>query len=70
MNRDESFIMLVRNIQYNDIVKNKYQSFNSLYDVAMSNGGNYINITNNYKLKQDPPDPKVVDYYKGKMNIR
>jgi len=54
---DEQFIMLVRNIQYEDISKNRVQHFNSLYDVAMANPGSYINITNNYKLRQEPPNP-------------
>ena len=70
MNNDESFILLVRTIQYDDIVKNKYKNFNSLYDVAISNNGVYIPINNNYELRQDPPDPYVVDQYKRRMNIK
>jgi hypothetical protein len=54
---DEQFILLVRDIQYDDISKGNYTKFNSLYDVAMSNSGSYIPITNNYKLKQEPPNP-------------
>lgn len=70
MTNDESFIMLVRNIQYDDIVKNRYPNFNSIYDVAMSNRGNYIYVNNNYDLIQTPPDPTIINKYKGKMNIR
>ena len=61
---DEQFIMLVRNIQYDDIVKNRVQHFNSLYDVAMTNPGSYINVNNNYELQQSPPDPNVVNQHK------
>jgi len=61
---DEQFIMLVRNIQYDDIVKNKVSRFNSLYDVAMSNTGSYINVSNNYQLLQNPPDPNIINQYK------
>jgi len=61
---DDKFIMLVRDIQYDDISKGRVQHFNSLYDVAMSNPGSYININNNYELHQNPPDPNVVNQYK------
>ena len=61
---DEQFIMLVRDIQYDDIAKNRVQHFNSLYDVAMANPGSYININNNYELRQTPPDPNIVNKYK------
>ncbi len=61
---DEQFIILVRNIQYDDITKGKVKHFNSLYDVAMSNPGSYININNNYELHQNPPDPNIVNQYK------
>lgn len=70
MNNDESFILLVRTIQYEDIVKDKYKRFNSLYDIAMTNNGNYIPVNNNYELRQEPPDPFIVDQYKRRMNIR
>ena len=61
---DEKFIMLVRDIQYDDVSKGRVQHFNSLYDVAMSNPGSYININNNYELHQNPPNPNVVNQYK------
>ena len=67
---NENFIMLVRNIQYDDISKNRYQNFNSLYDIAMSNSGSYIQVNNNYELRQDPPDPTIINRYKKRMNIR
>jgi len=64
---DEQFIMLVRNIQYDDVYKGRVQHFNSLYDVAMSNPGSYINVRNNYDLMQNsPPDPSVVNQYNKK----
>jgi len=66
---DEQFILLVRDIQYDDITKHKYTHFSSLYDVAMANSGNYIPITNNYQLRQEPPDPSVVNYYNKRTNI-
>ena len=61
---DDKFIMLVRDIQYDDVSKGRVQHFNSLYDVAMSNPGSYININNNYELHQNPPNPNVVNQYK------
>jgi len=54
---DEQFILLVRTLQYDDVAKGAYINFNSLYDVAMANNQSYINITNNHKLKQEPPNP-------------
>lgn len=57
--RDEEFIMLVRDIQYQDIQSGAYNKFPTLYDVALANAGkNYIPVTDNTKLVQDPPDPK------------
>lgn len=54
---DEEFIMLVRDIQYQDIQTGAYHRFPTLYDVAQANGGrNYINVTDNTKLVQDPPN--------------
>lgn len=70
MTDDETFILLVRNIQYDDIVKDKYKRFNSLYDIALQNPGVYIPINNNFELRQEPPDPFVVDQYKRRMNIK
>ena len=67
---DEQFIMLVRDIQYDDVVKNRVRFFNSMYDVAMNNSGSYIPMSNNYELRQEPPDPRVVNQYKRRMNIK
>lgn len=67
---DESFIMLVRDIQYDDVVKDKYKNFNSLYDIAMNNPGHYISVNNNYELLQEPPDLNIINQYKNRMNIR
>jgi hypothetical protein len=54
---DEEFIMLVRDIQYQQIQSGEYKSFPTLYDVALANKGrNYINVTDNSKLQQDLPD--------------
>jgi len=54
---DESFIMLVRDIQYKEIQNGAYNRFPTLYDVAKSNGGrNYIPVTDNTKLIQEPPN--------------
>jgi len=53
----ESFVMLVRDIKYQDITTQSYKQFNSMYDVATKNKGNYIEINNNYKSIQDPPNP-------------
>jgi len=58
--RDEEFIMLVRDIQFNDIHSGAYNRFPTLYDVALANKGqNYIAVTNNTKLIQDPPNPNA-----------
>ena len=55
-NNDEEFIMLVRDIQYQDVKTGVYNKFPTLYDVAMANGGrNYIPVTDNTKLVQDLP---------------
>ena len=54
---DEEFIMLVRDIQYQDIKFGAYNRFPTLYDVALANQGkNYIPVTDNTKLVQDPPN--------------
>jgi hypothetical protein len=56
--RDEEFIMLVRNIQFQEVQSGAYTRFPTLYDVALANRGkNYIPVTDNTKLVQDPPDP-------------
>ena len=53
---DESFVMLVRDIQYQDVRTGGYNKFPTLYDVAIANkGSNYIPVTDNSKLIQDPP---------------
>lgn len=55
---EESFVMLVRDIQFQDVQSGGYTRFPTLYDVATANAGqNYINVTDNTKLVQDPPDP-------------
>lgn len=55
---DESFVMLVRDIQFQDVKSGGYNKFPTLYDVALANGGkNYISVTDNTKLVQDPPNP-------------
>lgn len=55
---DEEFIMLVRDIQYQDVKTGGYNAFPTLYDVAIANAGkNYIPVTDNTKLVQDPPNP-------------
>jgi len=55
---EEEFIMLVRNIEFKDIQTGGYNRFPTLYDVALANKGkNYIPVTDNTKLIQDPPDP-------------
>lgn len=57
---DEEFIMLVRDIQFQDVKFGNYYRFPTLYDVALANKGkNYIPVTDNTKLIQDPPDPKL-----------
>jgi len=54
---DEEFIMLVRDIQFQQIQSGEYKSYPTLYDVALANRGrNYINVTDNSKLQQDLPD--------------
>ena len=61
---DEEFIMLVRDIQYQDIKTGIYNRFPTLYDVASANmGRNYIPVTENTKLIQDPPNPKALKKY-------
>jgi len=58
---DEEFIMLVRDIQYQDIQTGGYNRFPTLYDIASANRGrNYIPVTDNTKLIQDPPNPNLV----------
>ena len=58
---DEEFIMLVRDIQYQDVKFNNYNRFPTLYDVALANKGrNYIPVTDNTKLIQDPPNPNLL----------
>ena len=54
---DETFIMLVRDIQFQDIQSGAYNKYPTLYDVASANRGrNYIPVTDNTKLIQDPPN--------------
>lgn len=54
---DEEFIMLVRDIQYQDVQTGVYNRFPTLYDIALANGNkNYIYVTDNTKLVQDPPN--------------
>ena len=61
---DETFIMLVRDIQYQDVHSGVYNRFPTLYDVALANKGkNYIPVTDNTKLVQDPPNPKALRGY-------
>lgn len=56
---DEEFIMLVRDIQYQDIKNGGYNRFPTLYDVALANKGrNYIPVTDNNKLIQELPNPR------------
>lgn len=58
---DEEFIMLVRDIQYQDVKFGGYNRFPTLYDVALANKGkNYIPVTDNTKLIQDPPNINVI----------
>lgn len=55
---DESFIMLVREIQYQDFKYGAHNYYPTLYDVALANRGQtYINVEDNTKLVQDPPNP-------------
>lgn len=59
--REEEFIMLVRNIQFQDVTSGVYNRFPTLYDVALSNKGrNYISVSDNTKLVQDPPNPNTL----------
>lgn len=61
---DEEFIMLVRDIQYQDIQSGVYNKFPTLYDVALANGNKkYIYVTDNTKLVQDPPNPNQYKKY-------
>jgi hypothetical protein len=58
--RDKEVIMLVRDIQFQDIHSGGYNRFPTLYDVALANKGkNYIPVTDNTKLIQDPPNPNA-----------
>ena len=42
---DEEFIMLVRDIQFQDVQSSSYKYFPTLYDVALANKGrNYIPV--------------------------
>jgi len=60
-NRDETFIMLVRDIQYQDVTSGAHNKFPTLYDVALANQGrNYIPVTDNTKLMQEPPNPNAL----------
>lgn len=53
---NEDYIMIIRDIQYQDIQQGSYTKYPTLYDVAMANTGkNYIHVTDNTKLQQDPP---------------
>ena len=52
----ETFIMITRDFQHQDISSGRYKAFNSLYDVAAKNKGNYIEVNNNYQSIQDPPN--------------
>lgn len=61
---DEEFIMLVRDIQFQDVHSGVYNNFPTLYDVALANGNkNYIYVTDNTKLVQDPPNPNLYKRY-------
>lgn len=63
----ETFIMLVRDIQFQDVKFGGYSRFPNLYDVALANKGkNYIPVTDNTKLIQDPPDPRMVSAMRKK----
>ena len=62
---DETFIMLVRDIQYQDIKTGAFSRFPNLYDVALANKGrNYIQVTDNTKLAQEPPDIRMINSYR------
>jgi hypothetical protein len=59
--REEEFIMLVRDIQFQDVANGSYNRFPTLYDIALMNGGrNYISVNDNTKLAQDPPNPNIL----------
>jgi len=61
---NETFIMLVRDIQYQDVKTGGYTRFPTLYDVALANQGkNYIPVTDNTRLVQDPPNIKPPNRY-------
>lgn len=63
-NNDEEFIMLVRDIQFQDINNGAYNRFPTLYDIALANGNrNYIYVTDNTKLVQEPPNPNIYKKY-------
>jgi len=63
----ETFIMLVRDIQFQDVKTGSYNRFPTLYDIATANKGrNYIPVTDNTKLIQNPPDPSVVNSMRKK----
>lgn len=62
--REEEFIMLVRDIQFNDVKTGNYNRFKTLYDVALSSSGqHYIHITNN-------PNPNLIQEPPNLSNIR
>ena len=66
-NSDENFVMLVRTIQYQDVLNGSYTRFPTLYDIASANRGkNYIPVTDNTKLIQDPPDPRLINSIRKK----
>lgn len=59
--RDQEFIMLVREIQYQDVKTGVHNMFPTLYDVALANRGrNYIPVTDNTKLVQELPNPNAL----------
>jgi len=64
---DEEFIMLVRDIQFQDVKFGAYNRFPNLYDVALANKGkNYIPVKDNTKLIQEPPDPRLINSFRKK----
>lgn len=63
--REDSYILLIRDIQYQDIQNYSYTRFPTLYDIASANKGkNYIPVTDNTKLIQDPPNPAMVNSFR------
>jgi len=57
---DEQFIMLVRDIQFQEIKSGAYYRFPTLYDVALANKGRtYIPVTDNTTLLQDFPEASI-----------